>query len=553
MFPGIGKSTFAVKSLVKENRCLIKKEGNYIPSDSPLVELLSNCISNGLIISTSFVDTILDAERREATLFLLGRIAHQFLCPQEIYSEFLKKFPSSRSLNELMDVLISTCKLKTPTMMVLHVDETNMSPPDFLEALDRAATDILFHSHIFLVLIQTGVKSTPMEAAAKAASSAVGGAFVPLKLLKKQDLEKVAKYFVNGELNEFLEQLIIYCGGNPRYLEYALISFASNGHPTEAKFSLKQISLSDINSTNEQTLNSEEKSQILSVIADEIKARTNLIKFFNLTHETICSLIAFELLNKKVKRNTLVGQYIIEDLESEGLIFLSPKDEEFLISIPYFTYQLLFKLSEAKVTPPKLFRSTSNLLESRSNELQDLLFILMKLELFRETMKTNIFRLSDIFPTHKHLKDKAFEIPEHLRFAEVRENVSQWTVQRFTRHIVGLKQDGCCSAIGPPSTSFPDAWIIVKSLEEKCDYVLYVQSKRRRDSGKKSTPGSSARESLEEEHEKCQFYEKHYFIFITDDKERSDTSYDENEIVITSSLAEKFYGKCASLRKLHLI
>lgn len=209
---------------------------------------------------------------------------------------------------------------------------------------------------------------------------------------------------------------------------------------------------------------------------------------------------------------------------------------------------------------PKLMRSTSNLLQSRENEILDVSVILMKLDLLKQLGQTS-FKLSDLFPLHSRAKDMEFIIPDSLRLSEMRHDVSSWVHQKFSAHLTQIEKDGFCAEVGAGSDSFPDAWIVVHHKSDdgsasKEKHVLYIQSKRRRDIGTKSTPGKGAqKESVEIEHKKCKFLPtRHTFIFITDDKQRAgDVTFEENEIVITLNDHEKFYGKCLALRKSHMI
>jgi len=119
--------------------------------EKELIPLLSNCISNGLIISVSFLVNLQPKEQKNARQFLLGRLIHQYIYPDTDYALFCENFPTA-TLKDFMDLIIEKYKLKTPTMIVLHVDETNISNTDFLERMDREAAEILYSSDIFLFL-----------------------------------------------------------------------------------------------------------------------------------------------------------------------------------------------------------------------------------------------------------------------------------------------------------------------------------------------------------------------------------------------------------------
>lgn len=135
-----------------------------LPLDSPLVELLENCIENGLILSTSLASLADETETKNPQNWLLARLCYHFLRPKEAYSDFLRRFPSDPgSLTTLFNSLIPRCKLQTPTMVVFHLDETNTADESLLERIDRAVTNLFGDSDFFFVFVQTGVRTTIME------------------------------------------------------------------------------------------------------------------------------------------------------------------------------------------------------------------------------------------------------------------------------------------------------------------------------------------------------------------------------------------------------
>jgi hypothetical protein len=68
---------------------------------------LANCISNGLILSTSLADEPDPFEKEDSRRFLLSRICHSFLRSGP-YDNFVRHFPSSPgNLTNLMDILVS--------------------------------------------------------------------------------------------------------------------------------------------------------------------------------------------------------------------------------------------------------------------------------------------------------------------------------------------------------------------------------------------------------------------------------------------------------------
>lgn len=283
--------------------------------------------------------------------------------------------------------------------------------------------------------------------------------------------------------------------------------------------------------------------------------------YLKMDDNDIIKLLAKELLCQKglcrsqifsnvtVSRDEEIGGHKIECLESDGLIFLSPSpgsvDGEMLLSIPYFTLHILQpKFSNS--TPPKLMRSTSTLLASRDNEILDLSVILMKLDLLQQ-LGNSTFKLSDVFPLHSQARDTEFNIPAHLKFIEIREQVRKWSHQKFSSLLKDMENEHC-GAVGTGNDNFPDAWLVVRTPND-VRYVLYIQSKRRTQIGASLTPAIS----VTDEHAKCTFLpQRHIFVFITDDRGR-DQQYQENEIIVTSDVHAKFYGKCVALRKSHMM
>jgi hypothetical protein len=68
-------------------------------------------------------------------------------------------------------VVESLCGLKTPTMVVLHLDETNTSDQGYLTSIDRAVARLAKESDYFFVFVQTGVKTTMMNVSHKNSNS----------------------------------------------------------------------------------------------------------------------------------------------------------------------------------------------------------------------------------------------------------------------------------------------------------------------------------------------------------------------------------------------
>jgi len=399
-----------------------------------------------------------------------------------------------------------------------------------------------------------------MEAAAKAASGAQNGTFVPLRLLSKNSMEEIAQSLLNSTLSDFFKELILYCGGNPRYEEYVFVALSTfeirDPFLIDDYYNLKKVDLELLSKANNQKIHTEMRTHILTNLMNQILKRTEIGKYINMNLKDIQYLLAYELLNKPVKRTYQLGKQSIEELESQGLIFLSPSkymklQSFFTVSIPYITFYYLFQQQQAPV--PKLLR-TEVILESRSNEISDVSIIMMKLGLLRDVLGQNTFQFKEIFPCHSRFKDMEFYIPKGLQLKEIREDISGYTNSKFDNQLLSMIEQNYCAGMGSPSSSFPDAWIVVKSVANNLNYILYIQSKRRRDIGFKATPGKYVTGSIEVEHTKCKFYpDHHYFIFITDDNKRKREDFKYNEIVITSDVHTEFYGKCLALRKLNMI
>ena len=127
----------------------------------PLAELLCNCVTNGLIVSTSFNSTIAGLEEYDASFLLRARFLSEYFC---ISRDSVYTFPiNAGGISEIMKAITSRYKLALPTMIVLHLDETNILSKDYLKEIDCAAASMLHDSDIFFVVVQTGVKSLMME------------------------------------------------------------------------------------------------------------------------------------------------------------------------------------------------------------------------------------------------------------------------------------------------------------------------------------------------------------------------------------------------------
>lgn len=160
---GIGKSTFLLKALLQQNIEWSKKK-----VDAPVPHLLQNCLSNGFIASVSLAEGLRPKEKTSLFTFILARLAFGIINPKERYDKFLKKFPPETSLDDLINAITGRCaslgfQLRTPTMVVLHIDETNaISNKEFLVDLNRALSSLIFASDIFFLAVQTGVRSAFM-------------------------------------------------------------------------------------------------------------------------------------------------------------------------------------------------------------------------------------------------------------------------------------------------------------------------------------------------------------------------------------------------------
>ncbi len=261
-----------------------------------------------------------------------------------------------------------------------------------------------------------------------------------------------------------------------------------------------------------------------------------------------------------VSRDTMLGKWSIGELESDGLVFLTPaqpplKDTslKFELNLPYFTFYLLQSEAKLNAVRPKLLYSTSNLLESRANEELDVAVVLMKLDLLKQRGRTK-FLLSDLFHLHLKADEVEFLIPDTLQFDTLKEDPTG-SSQKFTAHLKALEVSSKCAALNVRSISFPDAWVLLRRADAPdTRHLLYIQSKRREKIGAKSTPGFQIDESIEVEHGKCKYLpSRHTFVFITDDKMRKETSFEPNVIVVTSDFHSTFYGKSMSLRKINCI
>jgi len=165
------------------------------------------------------------------------------------------------------------------------------------------------------------------------------------------------------------------------------------------------------------------------------------------------------------------------------------------------------------------------------------------------------FFLSDLFHLHENAVDLEFLIPKTFEFVQLLEKRTD-SPQMFTAHLNKLESEKKCGALNVPCDGFPDAWVVLHRLDNKQRHLLYIQSKRRKNVGAKSTPGVGKDESIEVEHAKCKYLpDRHTFVFITDDKSRKDmdSALEPNEIAVTSDWHDSFYGKTMALRKMKCI
>jgi hypothetical protein len=147
--------------------------------------------------------------------------------------------------------------------------------------------------------------------------------------------------------------------------------------------------------------------------------------------------------------------------------------------------------------------------------------------------------------------------PDNLSYLEVHQQMNGYTAEQFETHLNNLENDQKkCAALGTGNDKFPDAWLVVRTLNDE-RWVLFIQSKRHRDGERALEPVGS----ITEEH-KCKFcQDNHTFIYISDARGREDKkrgkeepiSYKNNEIVVTHKSHDVFYGKCLSLRKAHMM
>ena len=259
----------------------------------------------------------------------------------------------------------------------------------------------------------------------------------------------------------------------------------------------------------------------------------------------------------------MVEKWSIGQLESEGLVFLTPaplplKDTSlsFELNFPFFTLHLLQSEAKVDAVRPKLLVSTSNLLESSVNEELDLAVVLMKFDLLKQRGQTK-FLLSDLFHLHPTADDVEFLIPDHLQFDTLKEDPTR-SPKKFTSHLKTLENSNKCAALNVKSVSFPDAWVVLRRTDAPAiRHAIYIQSKRREKIGAKSTRGVEVHESIKAEHRKCNYLPEHHtFVFITDNKMRkelTETCFESNVIVVTSDFHSTFYDKSMSLRKMNFI
>src|SRR5436190_2055676 len=133
---GIGKTTFALKSLLLEAAAILSGKGNFLTSwqlrkretttyllgnnlatSSEVAKMLINAVRSGLLLSTSFRVELAAEERQDLRWALLGRLLYDLLRPSEPYSKFVRKLSSvPSSIVDCFNSLQKCLKLAGPLM-----------------------------------------------------------------------------------------------------------------------------------------------------------------------------------------------------------------------------------------------------------------------------------------------------------------------------------------------------------------------------------------------------------------------------------------------------
>ncbi len=103
-------------------------------------------------------------EKSNTRWILLGRLLFDLLRPSDSYTTFLRRLSTvDATIMACFESLRKFMKIASPTMIVLHLDETNTMDENTLEQIDRVAAEMLLESDIFFLVMQTGVRTTMMR------------------------------------------------------------------------------------------------------------------------------------------------------------------------------------------------------------------------------------------------------------------------------------------------------------------------------------------------------------------------------------------------------
>jgi len=263
--------------------------GNNLQAGSDVAKMLDNCVRNGLLLSASLKIPLIEKEKADLRWVLLGRLLYELLRPKEAYPTFMLKLSRlPASIVDCFNSLRKFVKFEEPTMVVLHFDETKVLNESTLEVMDRCALESFFDSNVFFVVIQTGVRTAMMQvlpdvtrtfrcilrsygsfqAAAKANSQSMP-TLIPLPLLNETHLQEITCFLIDPHapkkvrLNPFFVELISYCSGNPRYLEFVLMGLSAKPEFLKKRMNVRPINLAVLRSQNASTSLESFKSDVM--------------------------------------------------------------------------------------------------------------------------------------------------------------------------------------------------------------------------------------------------------------------------------------------------
>jgi hypothetical protein len=467
-------------------------------------------------------------------------------------TEFYKKFQKL----ELFDVL----KLVTDTfcvdatvkqkLMIINLDETNILLRDKIgnEFFQKLLRLLALASERFAVLtILSGTHS--------------------VDLFKQLTFSE--RYFVNVELSligieasndvllgmcsdstkhkisNYLNYLLILCGGVGRYIEFAILQMSIMGafikdgsHIIGFKLETYEYFLDNLqDSLNIQNLLDKITTMILSKYSNLFKSYAKSIELIS----------CYTLFQWSVERETIIDGSSIGDLEKEGLIFLEYNSltKKFHCTVPFITLYWAIKYSNGNVSIPFL-KDTKSYFSSEESENITLHIMMLKLWGLKKKNGLDKFglccvKLSDLVPLHTHQPD--IDIKFRPLF-KIKTSKNQLTKKLWSYFWYQSNTD-CIAFLNAKGSPFVDSVIFSTpriGLQEKQGVL---DKKRNLDGLQPSTFNDKDFKT-----ERNKFFKNDIFILVTDAK-AGKIILGERDVFIDSSNFADFAGPLLALRKLY--